>query len=89
MPFVFFRTFVSTHRVILYSKPGCHLCEDALAQLNALSVEFQIAITEINIESDPGLHKKFFDQIPVLVIDDRVTLAAPIRVKDVRAVLHL
>ena len=77
------------HRVVLYFKPGCHLCENALALLNNLGAEFQIAITEINIESDPGLHKTYFDQIPVLVIDNRVTLAAPIRAEDVRATLRM
>ena len=76
-----------THRVTVYSKPGCHLCEQTAALLNDLRAEFQLAITEINIESDPGLHKKYFDQIPVLVVDDRVMLAAPIHVEDVRAAL--
>jgi len=78
-----------THRVTVYSKPGCHLCEQTVALLNDLRAEFQLTITEINIESDPGLHQKYFDQIPVLVVDDRVTLAAPIRVEDMRAALKL
>jgi glutaredoxin len=75
------------HRVVVYSKPGCHLCEDALALLNDLRAEFQIAIAEIDITTDDALHKKYFDQIPILVIDNRVTLAAPIRAQDVHAAL--
>lgn len=75
------------HRVVLYSKPGCHLCEDALALLNALQSEFQLTVEEIDIERDPGLFKQYFDQIPVLVIDQHTTLAAPIRKQDIRAAL--
>ena len=74
-----------SNSIVFYTKPGCHLCEDARAMLNALQSEFQIAIQEIDIERDPGLFKKYFDQIPVLVINQRTTLAAPIRVEDVRA----
>lgn len=77
------------HHVVLYAKPGCHLCEDALALLNALRSEFQLTLEEIDIERDPGLFKKYFDQIPVLVIDQHTTLAAPIRKQDVRAALRM
>ena len=76
-----------THRVIVYTKPGCPLCDDALEILRGLQNNIALEITEINIETDAALFKKYFDQIPVLVIDDRVTLAAPIRAEDVRAAL--
>jgi glutaredoxin-like protein DUF836 len=75
------------HRIVLYLKPGCHLCEEALGVLGALRSEFQLTIEEINIEHDPGLFKKYFDQIPVLVINERITLTAPIRKEDIRAAL--
>ena len=78
---------MTSHQVALYAKPGCHLCEDALALLTELSSEFQITVQEIDIERDPGLFKKYFDQIPVLLIDQRTTLAAPIRKQDIRAAL--
>ncbi len=76
-----------THRVVFYTKPGCHLCEDALAVLNDLRSEFQLLINEINIESDASLLAKYLEKIPVLVIDDRVTLTAPIYKEQVRAAL--
>lgn len=75
------------HHVVLYTKPGCHLCEQALAAVNELRSEFSITVAEINIELDPGLYKKYFDQIPVLIIDQRTTLAAPITKNAVRAAL--
>ena len=76
-------------RVIVYSKPGCHLCEDALRLLQGLRDEFDLAIEEIDITTDRALLKNYFDKIPVLWIDDqaRERLAAPIRLEDVRAAL--
>ncbi len=77
------------HRVVFYTKAGCHLCEDAARLLAQLQPEFALTIQAIDIQSDPVLFKKYFDQIPVVVIDDRVTLAAPIRAEDVRAALSI
>ncbi len=77
-----------THRVVFYTKPGCHLCEEAWQLLNDLHDEFALAIHAVDITTDEVLFKKYFDKIPVLLIDDRVTLAAPIRMLDVRAVFQ-
>ncbi len=74
---------------MLYTKPGCHLCEDALALLRDLQGEFAIQIEAINIENDAALFKQYFDKIPVLVIDQHTTLTAPIRAEDVRAALAI
>jgi glutaredoxin len=76
------------HRVIFYTKPGCHLCEIAQAQLRELAREFEIAIDEKDITRDDALFKQYFDKIPVLVIDDHITLAAPIRIEEMRAAFH-
>jgi glutaredoxin len=76
------------HRVIFYTKPGCHLCEIAQAQLRELAREFEIAIAEKDITRDDALFKQYFDKIPVLVIDDHITLAAPIRIEEMRAAFH-
>lgn len=76
-----------SHRVIVYSKPGCHLCEDALRLLQELRGAYDLAIEEIDITTDRTLFKKYFEKIPVLFIDGRTTLAAPIRIEDVRAAL--
>ncbi len=76
-----------SRRVIVYSKPGCHLCEDALQLLSELRNEFDLAIEEIDITTDRELFKNYFDKIPVLLIDDRATLSAPITKHDVLKVL--
>jgi glutaredoxin len=79
---------VSAHHITFYTKPGCHLCEDALRMLHELRPEFDLTIEEIDISGERELFKKYFDKIPVLQIDQRVTLAAPIHIDAVRAALR-
>jgi glutaredoxin len=75
------------HHVVLYSKPGCHLCDMTHQLLLGLQREFDLAIEEIDITRDAALLERYRETIPVLVIDDRATLAAPIRTADIRAAL--
>jgi glutaredoxin len=77
----------SSHRVVLYGKPGCHLCDITHQLLLGLQREFDLAIEEIDITRDATLLERYRETIPVLVIDDRATLAAPIRTADIRAAL--
>ena len=75
------------HRVILYGKPGCHLCAIAHQLLLGLAREFDLTIEEVDITRDDALLTRYGETIPVVVIDDRKTLAAPIRTADLRAAL--
>lgn len=75
------------HRVVLYSKPGCHLCEITQQLLLGVQREFDLTIVETDITQDPALFEKYWDKIPVLLVDDRTEIFAPIRVAQVRAAL--
>ena len=50
------------HALILYSRPGCHLCDLAAAMLDRLGVIWR----EVNIETDAGLETRYGLEIPVL-----------------------
>lgn len=76
-----------SHHILLYSKPGCHLCEIAHQLLLGLHREFELTIELVDISQDPSLYDKYWDKIPVIIVDNQTTLAAPIRVADVRAAL--
>jgi glutaredoxin len=52
-------------RLVLYSRPGCHLCDDARAALERLGEPFE----EIDIESDDELLKRYLERIPVVALD--------------------
>jgi glutaredoxin len=56
--------------VIVYSRPGCHLCDEAKAAIHSAGCDDQFTFTEINIESDPELRRKYQYDIPVVTIDD-------------------
>jgi glutaredoxin len=55
--------------VIIYSRPGCHLCEEAKAAIAQADCSDQFTMEEINIESDNELLRKYKYDIPVITID--------------------
>ena len=60
---------MSKPHVIVYSRPGCHLCDDAKAAILGAGCEDQFVLEEINIESDEELLRKYKYDIPVIMID--------------------
>jgi glutaredoxin len=55
--------------VTVYSRHGCHLCENALNILGGLSEELTFEIEVIYIDGDPELEKLYGEQVPVTLID--------------------
>jgi glutaredoxin len=55
--------------VTLYGRDGCHLCDDARAVLERIRLERPFALREVDIESDPELHARYLERIPVIALD--------------------
>jgi glutaredoxin len=55
----------------LYSKPGCHLCDDLRTTLGELAAEYRFALDEIDITTDAALFARYHFDIPVLMRDGR------------------
>jgi glutaredoxin len=55
--------------VRLYTRPGCHLCEDALNVVENLRDDFNFLLEEVNIDEDPALKERLGHQIPVITVD--------------------
>ena len=55
-------------QVILYSKPGCHLCEVMKKEMAKAGSADQYELEEINIETDAELFERYRHDIPVLMI---------------------
>jgi glutaredoxin len=55
--------------VTLYSRPGCHLCDDAREALTRVQTRAPFALREIDITQDDGLHKRYLERIPVIALD--------------------
>jgi glutaredoxin len=60
-----------TPRVLLYSKPGCHLCDDAREVVRAVCADLDVAWDEVDISSDEDLTARYWEQIPVTLVDGR------------------
>jgi glutaredoxin len=59
-------------RLTIYSKPGCHLCDDMKALVRrSIHGRAEIELEEIDISGDPALLARYALEIPVLLIDGK------------------
>ena len=56
--------------VILYTKPGCHLCDEAKREIERAACSGQYTFEEVNILSDPELQRRYGTEIPVVLINN-------------------
>lgn len=57
----------------LIGKPGCHLCDDARAVIGSVLASFPgVRMLERSILDDAELHARYWDEIPVVLIDGAV-----------------
>ncbi len=56
-------------RVTIYSRPGCHLCDEAKDAMRSAGCNDLFTLEEVNIESDEELLNKYKYDIPVIAID--------------------
>lgn len=61
----------SDHVITLIGKPECHLCEDARAVVAGLAEELGFAWEELDILQDEELYRKYWEQIPVTLVDGK------------------
>ena len=56
--------------MVVYSRPGCHLCEEAVAAIAALHGDgYRFELREIDIDSDDLLLRRYLERIPVVEVD--------------------
>lgn len=56
--------------VVVYSRPGCHLCGEAISALVVLHEEgYRFELQEVDIESEELLLRSLLEKIPVVEID--------------------
>ena len=56
-------------RVVLYSRDGCHLCEEVRAQLQSLQNEHGFSLLETDIDHDTDLLEEYGDHVPVVTVN--------------------
>jgi glutaredoxin len=68
----------------LYSRPDCHLCDEAASLLERLGFGF----VRVDITSDPRLEARYGDAIPVITWSDQEIVRAPITERGLRDALR-
>jgi hypothetical protein len=55
--------------IVVYSRPDCHLCADAMAALRGLQAELGFGLREQDIDGEEALQRAYFERIPVVTLD--------------------
>jgi len=58
-------------RVVVLTRPGCHLCEEAIKVIDAVCAETGDSYEERNVDHDPELKRRYGDEVPVTFVDGR------------------
>jgi hypothetical protein len=60
---------VQVPRITVIGKPGCHLCDVAKEVVRRVAAEVGVGWRELSILDDPGLAEKYWELIPVILVD--------------------
>ena len=73
--------------VQLYTRPGCHLCDESEAELRRLGRRYPLRLEVLDITADPTLHARYWDMIPVLVVEGQ-EYPAPLDARTIQGALQ-
>ena len=65
--------------VTLYTRPGCHLCEELERLVRAQRLGVELDWTRVDVDSSPDLAQRYGERIPVLTIGGRLAFAGALR----------
>lgn len=70
--------------VVLITREGCHLCDQALTALRSLGLEPELR----DVDADDELHRLYDFRVPVVLVDDRVVAEGKIDREKLREALE-
>jgi len=73
--------------LIIYSRPGCHLCDVMKAVVERVGQTVAVSLEEIDISRDPELESHYGLEIPVLTIDGTKVAKYRVSEEDLRRML--
>ncbi|MCH8813896.1 MAG: glutaredoxin family protein [Chloroflexi bacterium] len=71
----------------LYTKKGCGLCEKAEGAIRAVQKTTEFDLEIVDIEGDAAAYGRYWDRIPVILVEGKEVAEAPIDEARLRAVL--
>lgn len=58
--------------VVMYTRQGCHLCEQAWQQLEQARQRYHFALSQVDVDADAQLAREYGECAPVVVVNGRV-----------------
>jgi glutaredoxin len=58
--------------VVMYTRQGCHLCEQAWQQLEQAQKRYHFALSQVDVDEDAQLAREYGECVPVVVVNGRV-----------------
>ena len=74
--------------LVLFSRPGCHLCDEMKAVVEAVAREIPLVLEQVDISGSPELERRYGKQIPVLALDGRTIAVARVTEATLRRVIE-
>ena len=74
-------------RLTLYSRPGCHLCDDMKVVVARVGSSIPLALDEIDISTDERLEELYGVEIPVLLLEGKKVAKYRVNEPDLRRIL--
>ncbi len=74
-------------RFLLYSRPGCGLCEELLAQLAALPAAAGVPVDVMDVDADDALRSRYGHKIPVLLLEGELVCHGHLNAEEVHKAL--
>jgi glutaredoxin len=62
---------VNGERVLVYTRDGCHLCDEAEAEVARICAELGLGFATADVDADPELRAEYGDRVPVIMVDGR------------------
>jgi glutaredoxin len=72
----------------LYSRPGCHLCDEMKKQIAPLVAKHHANLREVNIDEDPILRQRYNEEVPVLFLGPRKVAKYSVDIEQLRRQLQ-
>ena len=65
------RKVVSSPRITLVGRDGCHLCDQAREVVRDVAAEVGVGWQEVSVDDDPELLRRYAEEVPVVLVDGR------------------
>ncbi|MCS6711316.1 glutaredoxin family protein [Brachybacterium sp. EF45031] len=75
-------------RVLVLSRDGCHLCEEALPTVRAEADRAGTRVEVVDIDTDPALRERFTYDVPVVIVDGRLLARYRVEAEALRGALR-